>query len=297
MSLSGTQIAIPKQHVGNKKILVVDDEDAIRLLLIDILKDGEYDLFAANNGAEAIKQLEVIHFDLVITDMVMPKANGLDVLLASRKLDPDRPVIIVTGFPSVATAVKLVSLGASDYITKPFNIDLIKITVAKVLAQREFLSESHAQIEKISKSVPDSIVEPYNFMLFNQMLEREISRSRAQKHSCSLMVAEIDGFEEAVLGNATKNWEVHLKSMFDMVKRYTRSFDVVGRTDPDQLSVLLPETNVMEAYDLCQKIYTNEALGDEFIIRSVTYPEDGEDVQHLVRSAKIAVQAARSRLR
>ena len=294
MSLAGAQITIPQQHVGNKKILVVDDEDPIRTLLIDILKDGDYDIFAANNGADAIQQLEVIQFDLVITDMVMPKANGLDVLLASRKLDPDRPVIIVTGFPSVATAVKLVSLGASDYITKPFNIDLIKITVAKVLAQREFFSKSQVQIEKINQSIPDSIVEPYNFMLFNQMLEREIARSRLREHNCSLMIAEIAGFEEAVLGNSTKNWEVRLDSIFDMVKRYTRPGDIVGRTDPDQLSVILPETSLREARELCQKVYANESLDDGIILMAVTYPDDGEDVQQLVRSAKVAVQAARS---
>ena len=294
MSLAGAQITIPQQHVGNKKILVVDDEDPIRTLLIDILKDGDYDIFAANNGADAIQQLEVIQFDLVITDMVMPKANGLDVLLASRKLDPDRPVIIVTGFPSVATAVKLVSLGASDYITKPFNIDLIKITVAKVLAQRDFFSKSQVQIEKISQSIPDSIVEPYNFMLFNQMLEREIARSRLREHNCSLMIAEIAGFEEAVLGNSTKNWEVRLDSIFDMVKRYTRPGDIVGRTDPDQLSVILPETSLREARELCQKVYANESLDDGIILMAVTYPDDGDDVQQLVRSAKVAVQAARS---
>ena len=294
MSLAGAQITIPQQHVGNKKILVVDDEDPIRTLLIDILKDGDYDIFAANNGADAIQQLEVIQFDLVITDMVMPKANGLDVLLASRKLDPDRPVIIVTGFPSVATAVKLVSLGASDYITKPFNIDLIKITVAKVLAQRDFFSKSQVQIEKISQSIPDSIVEPYNFMLFNQMLEREIARSRLREHNCSLMIAEIAGFEEAVLGNSTKNWEVRLNSIFDMVKRYTRPGDIVGRTDPDQLSVILPETSLREARELCQKVYANESLDDGIILMAVTYPDDGDDVQQLVRSAKVAVQAARS---
>ena len=80
-----------------------------------------------------------------------------------------------------------------------------------------------------------------------------------------------------------------------MVKRYTRPFEIVGRTDPDQLSVILPETSVTEAYELCQKIYTNESLADEFILRVVTYPNDGEDVQHLVHSAKVAVQAARSK--
>ena len=194
----------------------------------------------------------------------------------------------------MATAVKLVCLGASDYITKPFNTDLIKITVTKALAQREFFSESQTQIDNIFLAVPDSVVEPYNFMLFNQLIEREIAWSRLRQHSCSLTIAEIDGFEEAVLGNATKNWEVHLNTMFDVVKRYTRAGDIVGRTDPDQLSLILPETNAKEAYDLCQKIYSNQSLGDGFIVRAVTYPNDEENVQNLIRSAKVAVQAARS---
>ena len=194
----------------------------------------------------------------------------------------------------MATAVKLVSLGASDYITKPFNTDLIKITVAKVLAQRELFSESQTQIDNIFLAVPDSVVAPYNFMLFNQMIEREIAWSRLRQHSCSLTIAEIDGFEEAVLGNATKNWEVHLTTMFDVVKRSSRAGDIVGRTDPDQLSIILPESDAKEAYDLCQKIYSNESLGDGFIVRAVTYPNDEENVQNLIRSAKVAVQAARS---
>lgn len=194
----------------------------------------------------------------------------------------------------MATAVKLVSLGASDYITKPFNTDLIKITVTKALAQREFFSESQTQIDNIFLAVPDSVVAPYNFMLFNQMIEREIAWSRLRQHSCSLTIAEIDGFEEAVLGNATKNWEVHLTTMFGMVNRYTRAGDIFGRTDPDQLSIVLPETNAKEAYGLCQKIYSNESLGDGFIVRAVTYPNDGQNVQSPIRSAKVAVQAARS---
>ena len=119
------------------------------------------------------------------------------------------------------------------------------------MAQREFFSESQTQIDNIFLAVPDSVVEPYNFLLFNQMIEREIARYRLQQHSCSLMIAEIDGFEEAVLGNATKNWEVHLTTMFGMVNRYTRAGDIFGRTDPDQLSIILPETNAKEAYGLC----------------------------------------------
>ena len=124
-------------------------------------------------------------------------------------------------------------------------------------------------------------------------IERECAVGRDQILE-SQKVVRFFGFEEAVLGNATKNWEVHLTTMFGMVNRYTRAGDIFGRTDPDQLSIILPETNAKEAYGLCQKIYSNESLGDGFIVRAVTYPNDGQNVQSLIRSAKAAVQAARS---
>ena len=82
--------------------------------------------------------------------------------------------------------------------------------------------------------------------------------------------------------------------MFGMVNRYTRAGGIFGRTDPGQLSIILPETNAIEAYGLCQKIYSNESLGGGCIVRAVTYPNDGQNVQSLIRSAKVAVQVARS---
>ena len=113
MTLDGGRDSSTNPNAPSRRILIVDDDAVIRTLLVDVLTDPGYQLDTANNGADAIEKLEREHFDLVVTDMVMPKANGLDVLLASKRLEPDRPVVIITGFPSVATAVKLASLGAA----------------------------------------------------------------------------------------------------------------------------------------------------------------------------------------
>ena len=111
-----------------KRILVVNDEEVIRTLLREILMGEGYEVTTADDGEEAVVILEQQQFDLVMTDLVMPRANGVEVLQTSK-----RPVVIVTGYPSVETVVRLVRLGAADYLTKPFNVDVVRVTVAKLL--------------------------------------------------------------------------------------------------------------------------------------------------------------------
>ncbi len=115
------------------RILVVDDEESIRDLLRLVLTGEGYSVVTANDGVEAIEYLEAQRFDLIITDLVMPKVNGVEVLRAAKRIDPNYPVMVITGFPSVETVTKLVRLGVGDYLTKPFNIDVVIVTVAKLL--------------------------------------------------------------------------------------------------------------------------------------------------------------------
>ena len=115
------------------RILVVDDEESIRDLLRLVLTGEGYSVVTANDGEEAIEHLEAQRFDLVITDLVMPRVNGVEVLRAAKRIDSNFPVIVITGYPSVETVTELVRLGAGDYLTKPFNVDVVLVTVAKLL--------------------------------------------------------------------------------------------------------------------------------------------------------------------
>ncbi|MCI0439403.1 MAG: response regulator, partial [Chloroflexi bacterium] len=104
------------------KILVVDDEEIIRVLLTEILIEDGYEVTTAANGEEAVQFLKSSRFDLLISDMVMPGMNGIEVLQAAFQTNSHQATIMITGYPSVETAVRLVNLGAADYITKPFNV-------------------------------------------------------------------------------------------------------------------------------------------------------------------------------
>ena len=117
-------------------VLVVDDDDAVRALLAGVLTAEGHRVSEAADGREAIKLLEQGRYDLVITDIVMPNVNGIEVLLAVRDIYPQCPVVMITGYPSVDTQVRLANLGVADYITNPFDVDVVRLTVARLLRTR-----------------------------------------------------------------------------------------------------------------------------------------------------------------
>ena len=104
------------------KILVVDDELGIRDLLSSELRSHEYHVVTATNGEEAIEKVKKEKFQLVISDVKMPRMGGLEMLEAIKKIDPDIEVIMSTGYGTIETAVSAMKSGAYDFIQKPFKI-------------------------------------------------------------------------------------------------------------------------------------------------------------------------------
>jgi EAL domain-containing protein (putative c-di-GMP-specific phosphodiesterase class I) len=108
------------------RVLVADDDEAIRALVVRGLSAAGYDVVAVANGLDAIKALESMRPDAVVSDISMPELTGIEMLRRIRANDPDVPVILVTGSPNVETAVEAVRLGAMQYLTKPVNLDELK---------------------------------------------------------------------------------------------------------------------------------------------------------------------------
>ena len=120
---------------GRPRILVVDDEAAIRDLLSKTLALAEYDVDLAPDGRHALERLRIIPYDLLITDLKMPGIDGLSVIREARRLKPDIPVIIITGFSTEASAIEAVNLGVSGYLTKPFRVPRVLAAAAKALGE------------------------------------------------------------------------------------------------------------------------------------------------------------------
>jgi len=126
------------------RVLVVDDEQSMRELLAIMLRQVGYDVTVADGGEAAIKALETDSFDLVITDLRMRKADGLAVLRAAKEHSPRTVVLVVTAFASTETAVEAMKLGAYDYVTKPFKLEELKLTISNALERKRLQEENLA---------------------------------------------------------------------------------------------------------------------------------------------------------
>jgi len=124
------------------RVLVIDDELSIREFLSIMLQGEGLDVATAASGEEGIATLRGGSFDLVITDLKMSGISGMDVLRTAKKIDPAIQVIVITAFGTTETAVMAMKEGASDYITKPFKVDELKVQVGKALRVRELQREN-----------------------------------------------------------------------------------------------------------------------------------------------------------
>ncbi|GAK51962.1 transcriptional regulatory protein pilR [Candidatus Moduliflexus flocculans] len=124
------------------KILVVDDEQSMRDFLTIMLKKEGYDTVSVEDGQQACQAIDDDIYDLVITDIKMPGVNGLDVLKHVKQVAPETYVLVITAFSSTEDAVAAMKQGALDYITKPFDIEKIKLVIRNAM-ERKQLSDEH----------------------------------------------------------------------------------------------------------------------------------------------------------
>ena len=125
-----------------KSVLVVDDEKSICDLLSIVLKKDGYGVKVAQDGFSAAKLIRENDFDVVITDIQMPRSNGLDVLDAVNKMRPHTPVVMMTAYATAETAVEAMKKGAYDYISKPFNIEDVQLIVKNAVEKKRLADEN-----------------------------------------------------------------------------------------------------------------------------------------------------------
>ncbi len=118
---------------GKNRILVVDDEDALRTVLSSELEGEGYQVGSAADGEEAIKILGTQVFDLILLDIKMPKVDGFEVLKFVKQTQPKTKVIMLTGFADLKNAIESKKLGAEDFVSKPYDLVDLLTTVERVL--------------------------------------------------------------------------------------------------------------------------------------------------------------------
>ena len=299
----------PKTSAEKVKTLVVDDEEIVRSFLIDVLTDEGYQVTAVSSGDEAVKLLTTNDYDLIITDIKMPGTDGMEVLRVAKARDPNQNVIVMTGYASTETAVESMKLGAADYITKPFNLDQIKIVVAKTLErsrlrQKAEEGEIYKQLSRI-----DGLTELYNYTFFQQLLKTEVERAGRYGHQLSLLMIDIDNFKGYNDDYGHPAGDEALRKLARVMSRAVRGCDFIARYGGDEFVVVLPETDQSEAKTIGERLRTlvsktkfdgAQEGGESIITVSVglaTYPRDAQTREDLVKRADQALYKAKSKNR
>src|SRR5215831_18615852 len=144
--------AEPASSARGATILIVEDDGAMRMMLREALEEDGYAVEAVGGGRAGIERVRAGGVDLVISDVKMPDLDGLDMLREIKAVTPSPHVITITAFGSIDTAIRAVKLGAFDYITKPFDVDQLNLSVGKALAERALRSEVARLRDEVQKS-------------------------------------------------------------------------------------------------------------------------------------------------
>lgn len=118
------------------RVLIVDDEEDIRDILTDFLATMNFEVVTAIDGHDALYNLQKNNFDLVISDLVMPNMDGLELLKKALDIDDKLVFLMITGHPTVQTGVEAIKEGAYDYITKPFRFDDVRLRINRAFEKK-----------------------------------------------------------------------------------------------------------------------------------------------------------------
>jgi two-component system cell cycle response regulator len=290
-----------KEGASASRILVIDDDEDVRILLRDLLEESLYAVDTASCGEEALKMIRVSTYDMVVTDLRMAGMHGLEVIKEVKAIDPGIDVIVMTGYASVNSAVESMKAGAIDYITKPFNSDQIRLVVKKNIERRNFQRlASEREFYKILSSI-DGLTELYNYRYFHQHLTMEIERERRYSRPLSLIMLDIDDFKEYNDRYGHPVGDLVLKNLAAILKSATRGCDVICRYGGEEFAIVLPETDKKEAANVCERM--RQAVEDatmcdgegtpigniSITVGLASFPADAEDKAQLIEKADKAL--------
>jgi len=266
---------------AQRKILIIDDEVKLLKKIKSILPEGDYHIAVARNGEEGINLLKREHFDLVLTDLIMPGISGYEVMSYVREACPETLVIVITGYASLESVIKAMRNGAYDYITKPFQPDMVRLAIQRAFErihlQRQLL-EATRKLQMLA--VTDDLTLLYNIRYFNKRLNVEFERARRYHLPLSCIMLDVDFFKRINDTYGHLKGDDVLRVIARIIKRSIRSSDVGARYGGDEFALLLPQTDRDRALMLAERI--RESVGGYDFSHLIT------DLPHVTISLGIA---------
>ncbi|HEY6246642.1 MAG TPA: EAL domain-containing protein [Pyrinomonadaceae bacterium] len=292
-------------------ILIVDDEEQVRSLLVSVLSK-HYNCCPAASTQEALKNLSRERFDLVISDI---RVGGLGLVPRVHSISPDTVVVMISGHQDIETAIEAMRVGAFDYITKPLDIRHVDAAVQRALDHRSLIREKEQYREQLEQLLEertaevdflayyDTITQLPNRALFEDRLAQAIAMAKSSGQTLAVLFISLDQFKKVndTLGHGPG--DILLREFAERLKSCVAQTDTIARFGSDEFALL--RTQIEGADDVIETIgslsqvlkFGFELDGQElFATASVgisLFPFDGDDGQTLLKNAGAALYKAK----
>lgn len=236
------------------QILIVDDDSAIRDAMQEFIQKSGYDSFKASSAEEALELLETNSVEVIITDIILPGKDGLELTDIIKK-NYDIDVIVMTGYSGKYSYEEAIHKGASDLIFKPVRFEEVLLRLKRVLRERLLTKERTDILEKLEKlAITDGLTKLYNLRHFYSQLELEVDRSNRYGHPLSLLLLDIDHFKKYNDTFGHLEGDKILIRLGNILKSFLRTMDSAFRYGGEEFTVILPETTGSEAKSAAERI-------------------------------------------
>jgi two-component system cell cycle response regulator len=256
----------------NTRVLIVDDDEAVRSTMNEYIQTAGYNSEAVSCAEEALETIKKDEFQVIITDIILPAMGGLELTKSIKKTN-DTDVIVMTGYGDEYSYEEAINVGASDFVIKPVRLEELLLRLKRVLKERELTKERVRMMEKLQRlAVTDGLTKLYNSRSFYSQLETEVDRFNRYKHPLALLLLDLDFFKEYNDNYGHLEGDKVLVRFSQILKSCLRANDSAYRYGGEEFTVILPETAGAEARTVAQRI--RSALEAERFS-----PENGQDVQ------------------
>lgn len=244
------------------RLLVAEDDESLRNLLVRYFTSLGHAVEGCPDGAAAVGQLATGQYDVVLTDVLMPGANGLDVMRAAKGVDRFVEVIFLTGAPDLSTTVKALREGdAFDYILKPFpNVEILRATVERALERRALRQANERlarELERLRST--DALTGTLNRRALFDLGEREFARSARHHEPLSLIMFDLDQFRDTNEQYGAAAGDAVLTHFARICRELLRTEDVLARYWADKFICLLPAAEIRSAEAVAERICARAA--------------------------------------
>ncbi len=285
--------------IRDTRILLVDDDPMVLELLGISIGSLGFSYNSAVDGLAALEELKKKEYDIVITDMMMPRMNGMQLLRHIHAHSPRTGVIVVTGYTGTFSYTDVINAGASDFISKPFNTDELEAKLQRILREQDLIRE----LEHLS--LCDPLTDLFNRRHFDSRLREEVHRAERHKHDLYLLLLDVDNFKyyNDTYGHQAGD-EVLRRTGQILVNSTREGVDSCFRYGGDEFAVIIPHTStklaepiaarILETYNSCGFDNTGLSIGiARFIRRQGATIE--EDIDSLIAGSDRALYRAKGK--